>query len=372
MRRFLFHLHSVTGLIAGLCLIVIGLSGSILVFREEIDSLMMPKRVLAAADASSPRLGLDVLIVRVEEQLDSYEPVGWRPSRSPARNDQIFVAPHAGGDPKTLWVDPATGTISESPVNSSETVTGWLLELHYTLLGGHVGVLIAGVFAALLCLLGISGVWIYRNFWRSLFLLRWKLSGRIFFSDLHKMVGISSVAFNLILGFTGAYWNLTHVFGHFLQGPEPEASKIDGRIRAESLSLEGLLQQARAKIPGFEWTYLSLPANVDEPIVFYGRLENQHALRGEFGSSVTFNSQTGDLENLTNIQSVGLWNQITDSFEPLHFGTFGALPIKILWCLGGLAPGVLAITGYILWWKRKRLLAPRDRSLPLLIEERLP
>ena len=148
MRRFLFHLHSVTGLIAGLCLIVIGLTGSILVFREEIDSLMMPKRVLAAADRSAPRLGLDALIARVEDQLDSYEPVGWRPSRSPARNDQIFVAPHAGGEPKTLWVDPATGIISGSPVNSSETVTGWLLELHYTLLSGHVGVLIAGVFGS--------------------------------------------------------------------------------------------------------------------------------------------------------------------------------------------------------------------------------
>jgi uncharacterized iron-regulated membrane protein len=114
------------------------------------------------------RLGLDALIARVEEQLDGYEPIGWRPSRSPARNDQIFLAPHAGGEPKMLWVDPVTGTISGSPVNSSETFTGWLLELHDTLFGGHAGILIAGVFAALLCVLGVSGEWIYRNFWRNL------------------------------------------------------------------------------------------------------------------------------------------------------------------------------------------------------------
>ena len=353
MRRFLFQLHSVMGLVAGLCLIIIGLSGSVLVFRQEIESLMMPEQVLAA-EPSARRLDLDTLIARVEEQLDSYEPVGWRPSRSSARNDQVFVTPHAGGEPKMLWIDPVVGEIRGSPVNSSETLTGWLLELHYTLFGGHVGILIAGVLATLLCLLGISGVWMYRNFWRSLFLLRWKLSGRIFFSDLHKMVGISSVAFNLILGFTGAYWNLTHVLGHFFQGPDLPASKINGPLRAESLSLERLLQQARTKVSGFEWTYVSLPAKLDEPIVFYGRLKKQHALRGEFGSSVTFNSQTGDLENSVNVQSTDLWNQITDSFEPLHFGTFGALPIKILWCLGGLTPGVLAITGFILWWKRKR------------------
>ena len=360
MRRFLFHLHSVMGLVAGLGLVLIGLSGSVLVFRQEIESLMMPERVLAAKVASQ-RLDLDDLIARFEQQVDSYEPTGWRPSRAPGKNDQVFVAPKAGGEQKMLWIDPVTGTIHGTPVNSGRTLTGWLLDLHYTFLGGDVGMLMAGVFAALLCLLGISGVWIYRNFWKSLFLLRWNSSKRIFFSDLHKMVGISSVGFNLILGFTGAYWNLTHVLGHLLHGPDPQPAKIDGRVRAESLSLEGLLHQARTKIAGFEWRYLSLPSKREEPIVFYGRVENQHVFRGEFGSSVTFNSQTGDLENLVDIRSTDLWTQIVDSFAPLHFGTFGAWPVKVLWCVGGLAPGVLAITGFILWWKRKRPLTAGPR-----------
>ena len=155
MRRFLLHLHSVVGLVAGLGLIVIGLSGSVLVFRQEIDSLMMPERVLAA-NVSPQRLDLDVLVARLKQQLDSYEPIGWRPSRSPGKNDQVFVAPDAGGEQKVLWIDPVTGTIHGTPVTPSQTLTGWLLELHYTLFGGQVGVLIAGVFAALLCLLGIS------------------------------------------------------------------------------------------------------------------------------------------------------------------------------------------------------------------------
>ena len=106
MRRFLFFLHSWMGLIAGLGLIVIGLTGSVLVFRQEIDNLV----------------------------------------------------------------------------------------------------------------------------------LRWNLSARIFFSDLHKMVGISSVGFNLILGFTGAYWNLTHVVGHLLDGPDPKPPNIKGRVFAKTLS----------------------------------------------------------------------------------------------------------------------------------------
>ncbi len=302
MRRLLFHLHSWMGLVAGLCLIAIGLTGSALVFREEIENLAMPHRVLAS-DSSKMRLDLDGLLADLGRQLKGYEPVGWRRSRSPGRNDELLIASHVGGEPKILWIDPGTGEIRGTPTNSSQTLTGWLLELHYTLLAGEIGTFVAGVLAALLCLLGISGLWIYRSFWKSFLRLRWKLSSRIFFSDLHKMIGISSVGFNLILGFTGAYWNLTSIVGYLLNGADPEPPKMDGRVMGETVSLDVLLEQAQASLPSFEWTYISLPAEADEPVTFYGRLQDQHVLRGDFGSSVTFNSQTGAFEGLVDVSN---------------------------------------------------------------------
>ena len=353
MRRFLFHLHSWMGLAAGAALLVIALTGSALVFRREIESVVMPQRVLATHPVEV-RLGLDELVIRLREQLIGYEPVGWLPAQSRSRNDQVSVAGEDGRPPEVIWIDAATGKIHGQPTDSNKTITGWLLELHYSLLGGHIVTFLAGILATLLCLLGISGVWIYRGFWKNLVRLRFNCSARIFFSDLHKTVGISSVAFNLILGFTGAYWNLTHVIGHLVHGPDPEPPKVTGPRFSETLSLDGLLKEARSRIPDFEWTYLSFPTKLDEPLVFYGKLANQHALRGEYGSTVTFNSQTGAFEDLLDIRTSGLWNQISDAFMPLHYGTFGALPVKILWSIGGLAPGILAVTGFLLWWKRKR------------------
>jgi fido (protein-threonine AMPylation protein) len=52
-------------------------------------------------------------------------------------------------------------------------------------------------------------------------------------------------------------------------------------VFAKTLALDGLLEQARRKISGFEWTLLSLPAKADEPITFYGRLAKQHPFRAE-------------------------------------------------------------------------------------------
>jgi uncharacterized iron-regulated membrane protein len=36
----------------------------------------------------------------------------------------------------------------------------------------------------------------------------------------------------------------------------------------------------------------------------------------------------------------------------LHFGNFGGTPVKILWCLLGLAPMALFGTGALMWWNR--------------------
>jgi uncharacterized iron-regulated membrane protein len=43
-----------------------------------------------------------------------------------------------------------------------------------------------------------------------------------------------------------------------------------------------------------------------------------------------------------------------NSFEPLHFGTFGGLPTRILYVFVGLAPLILFVTGIVMWWYRYR------------------
>ena len=104
MRRFLFRLHSCLGLFAGMGLIVIGVTGSVLVFRQEIEGLMMPKRV-HAAERSNGRLDLDTLVARLREQLAGYEPVGWRPSR--AQTTKCMSLGTTAGNPRCSGSIPA-------------------------------------------------------------------------------------------------------------------------------------------------------------------------------------------------------------------------------------------------------------------------
>lgn len=352
MTKRLWQLHSWLGLIAGLGLLVIGMTGSLLVFREELESLVNPK-FIRVEPAATGRLPLDTLLTSVNQALPEYEVTGWL-VRHEERElaDVIYVIGHGTDEWQVATLDPYTGNLLASPRKGTDTLSGWLLELHYAFFADHTGVFIAGLLAVMLCLLGVSGLWLYRDFWRNFFRLRWRASARIFLSDLHKTVGISSVVFNLILGFTGAYWNLTHVIGEWIQG-EHEHAKMSGRLYGEALSLDAVMKDAATQLAGFRGNFISLPSEPEAGVTLWGSATPDNPFRSPYGSTVMFDAQTGAFKAANDIRAAGWWMQFTDMFRPLHYGTFGGLPVKILWSLGGLTPGILAVSGFLIWRKRR-------------------
>lgn len=353
MKRRLFILHSWLGLIAALGLIIVGLSGSILVFHDEIDRAMSPAQVVVTPTPAG-RLPYDTLLSGVRKAHPGHVVTGWSLGDAPDKADQLYLVPAGTSDWTFVRLNPYTGELLTTPASSSQTFTGWLLELHYSFFADHAGLLIVGLFAVLLCLLGVTGVWLYRGFWKTFFTLRWDRSARIFFSDTHKMIGITTVAFNLILGFTGAWWNLTHLFHHLVEdGGFAEEPKITQTYESTALSLDELAGKARTTLPEYQPGYISLPTSEKDFIMIYGGLESDGPFRSGYGCTATFDRTSGEMTDLTNVAEAGLWTQVLDSFTPLHYGTFGGLFVKILWSLGGLAPGILSITGVLMWYSRK-------------------
>jgi uncharacterized iron-regulated membrane protein len=349
MNKRLWQIHSYMGLIAGLGLLVIGLTGSLLVFPNQLEEAAQPGMFLAKSKLSI-RLPLDVLVKGVEKNLPDHEISSWAFASEPRAVDWVFVVKHGRRERRLVTVNPYTGAILGGPMDGSRTVVGWLMELHYTFFARTIGILLAGILAVLLCILGLSGFWIYHDFWSNFIRLRWRASRKIFLSDLHKAVGISSLAFQLILGFTGAYWNIPSAIRqfHFGNGLPPE---FPARHWSRNISLDALLQRARDALPGFDPVFIGFPAAAGAAIQILGHVGSP--FRGDYGSVVTFDPQSGAVKGTREIRKADLWTQITDTFRPLHYGTFGGIFIKLLWCAGGLTPGLLAITGFLIWRQRQ-------------------
>lgn len=373
MNKTLFKLHSWMALVAVIPLLVICLTGSILVFKHEIDSLLMEDRVRVDAEGRE-RLGLDQLRASLDRQLPDFEIVGWALFQDSGRADLVYVIERGSSEWHYALLNQYSGDVIAPPVGLTHHLTDWLLDLHYTLLMGDWGMLVSSVFSILLCLLGVTGLVLHRKFWKNFFTLRWKARLMVYFSDLHKMTGVVASPVLLILGFTGAWWNITHFAQEMAEHADGHEHHVMAqRLYGDGLSLTALQENAAQRLAGFEATYISLPWEPGANITFWGDVPSGNPLLSQYASNVTYDAQSGEFMASSDIREAGFGAKFVDSYRRLHFGNFAGLASRVAWCVIGLAPLLLAVTGLYLWFRRRekrraartRRRARRAGALPL-------
>ena len=82
---------------------------------------------------------------------------------------------------------------------------------------------------------------------------------------------------------------------------------------------------------------------------------------------VVYDHATGALKTKYDIRTGGLLQKFDDSSRKLHFGYFAGIWSKVVWCMIGLAPVILMLTGtlmFIIQRNPKTRLNKRNTSLP--------
>ncbi|KUJ83481.1 hypothetical protein AWR36_006375 [Microbulbifer flavimaris] len=353
MNKILFKLHGWMALIAFVPLLVICITGSILVFKHEIDALLIEDRVRVDA-AGRERLSLDALADSVNSSFPNHEIVGWALFQDRGRADLVYTMERGTDEWTYALLNQYTGEPLRPPMGLTHHLTDWLLDLHYTLLLGDWGMLISSVFSILLCLLGITGLILYRNFWKRFFTLCWDARLMVYFSDLHKLVGTIGAPVLLILGFTGAWWNITHFAHEMEEHADGHAHQVmEQRLYSDRLSLQALHDQAGEHIAGFEPTYITMPWEPGVNITFWGDVPSGNPLLSQYASSVTFDAHSGEFQAAADIREQSLGVKVVDSYRRLHFGDFAGVWSRVLWCILGLSPLILSVTGLTLWYRRR-------------------
>lgn len=363
MRKKLFKLHSWLALVAMIPLLVICITGSILVFKPEIDRLLMPENTVLL-HTWGERRDLDSLNHIIKQSLPRYRLGTWEVFNNSGQADIIYVIRKGTQDWYKVYFDPYQGMLLSKPVPLNHELTDWLVELHYTFLMGVKGTFVAFVFALVLLALGVTGIVLYKNFWQRLLTLRWDKQLTVFFSDLHKMAGIAASPVLLILGLTGAYWNIAE-FVHEVEGSAKPAMMIKDIPKVSALvSLDTLQTNTKVRISGFETTYIVMPYEQGKQISFYGKVPSNNPFISDYSSGASYSPDNGDFVAQWDIRKTSTLAIFLDSFRSLHFGTFGGLFTRIVWCFLGAMPLLLSVTGGYLWYVRtsKRKVAKRNRQ----------
>lgn len=374
MRKKLWHLHSWVGLICGLALVVIGTTGSILVFHQEISNAVYPEEPLNSNIApGTQRMPILELCETVKTKFPEFWIRGWLFNYDSPQRDKVYLMKHGDDQWHILHVDPYTAQTSPTPIETDQTIYGWFVDLHYTFFADHIGMAIASIFALGFLFLSVSGIYLHKPFFKALFRLRWKASSRIFFSDLHKTIGIASIPFNFILGFTGAYWNITHVAHELIEhSGEEHDHPIEHEYPQYKEQLAALPSLAEKTIPGYSLNYIFFPREEEPMYYLYGQHPGAGVFNSLYGSHIWVTAESGEVTYSQDLREAGSWTQIVDVFEPLHFGGFGGLTTKILWCLAGFSPAALSITGTLMYLKRGRKKKKKQNRIGLPAETHIP
>jgi len=220
LRRILFQIHLWAGLGIGLYVAVISLSGSVLVYRNELFNLYSPKPVIVAGSGST--MSADELKAAALRAHPDFEVTDLRAGETPSHAVEIALT--RGSVTERRLFHPFTGQDLGNMLPVGFRFTSWLRDLHDNLLGGKVGRQVNGIAALLVILLGGTGMILWwpgiRNWSRSLVVdlrANWK---RLNWS-LHSALGFWFFGFILLWGTTGAYLSLPDIFAQIFDYVEP-------------------------------------------------------------------------------------------------------------------------------------------------------
>jgi uncharacterized iron-regulated membrane protein len=356
ITRLLYSWHKWTGIVGGAFLLVILATGTAAVFKNEIDWLVTPALRI---EPIGEKLSLDARLAAVEAAYRDVRVNSFSISQDDETAD-VFALGDTEETRKTVFVDPYTSEITGE--RAGETLANVIRQTHVRFyFFGANGRIAVGVFGIVLLISSITGLIIYFPFIRVVFrqgLRFWQLRDgtRAWNADLHKLVGIVTLVFNLILGATGAVLGLENLAQYYKPLQSAIHAQPDKALKPESTagraSLDAAAFGAGDALPGFEAKRIVLPRENKNHFVLYGNVDGRFERGG--ASFVVADTQSGIALQTHSAATVstGVW--LYNLNEPLHFGDFAGVWMKIVYFLFGLTGSGLAVTGFVILYLRKR------------------
>jgi uncharacterized iron-regulated membrane protein len=307
LRRAAFQIHLWVGLLIGLYVVVLSLSGSVLVYRNELDRYLATPR--ATFNEQARAMNADQLRAAAEDIYPGWQvtniyegqttrrvarggsgPAGAGAGRGRGRGNRppdptALITVERAGEKKERLFDPYNGQDLGDSTTRGQFFVLWLVRLHDELLldrpdGPWWNGLLSFVFTVLV-LTGAIVWWPGVARWKRSLGVTWRAGWRRINWDLHSALGFWLFPFMLMWGISGWYLGM----------PEPLTNLVE---------------------------------RFSDPDGVYGERPGDIALA---------------------------W------LSRLHFGRWrdpGWGPwLKATWAIVGVVPAIMLVTGVVMWWNRK-------------------
>lgn len=366
-------IHTFTSLVSIIFLLMMCLTGLPLVFHDELDELLGYEPEVPTLPAGTPHIALDrvVAAAAAKRPREVLQYVG-------LPKDEPDIA--AVGLSKTLQTVPSDSFLdmdrrTAEVLLEKKPGTGpvaFLLKLHTDMFLGLPGKLLLGLMGFLFMVAVVSGIVLYGPFMKKLDYgtVRRKRSARIKWLDWHNLIGVSTLTWALVVGTTGTVNTWAELMlGLWQTGQlaEMTAPYRDAPRPTTLTSLDAAVATAQAAAPGMRPQFIAFPGTPFSSNNHYAVfMAGKTPLTSRLFKPALIDAGTGAL---TDMRDMPWYMQGFFLSQPLHFGDYGGLPLKIVWSLLDLATIVVLVSGLYLWLVRhrqgeRRLVHARAGSIP--------
>jgi uncharacterized iron-regulated membrane protein len=208
VKKTLFQLHWFFGITAGLVLALMGITGALYSFQEELLRAFNAD-VLKVEVRAEGVLPPAELVQRVEAQQHDKVSMLWVDVREGNAARIFFMPPPGERRGELRYADPYTGELKGEV--AGQGFFNLMLNLHRFLAMGDTGRQITGACTLMLvffCLSGLYLRWPRKALdWRTWLTFDWAKKGRAFNWDLHAVAGTWCLLFYLLFALTGLFWS---------------------------------------------------------------------------------------------------------------------------------------------------------------------
>ena len=361
-------LHKWSSLVCTVFMLLLCLTGLPLIFHHEIGHLLGTEVEAPEFAHTGPRASLDAVLATARAR---------HPGRvvqyaSQAEDDDrlwfvtMTPTPAPTEDYKSVVVDARTAQVVAEP-KFDEGFMHVMFQLHVDLFAGQPGKLFLGFMGLLLLVAIVSGVVMYAPFMRKLDFgeVRRARSPRIKWLDLHNLLGIVTLVWAFVVGATGMINTWAELIAQYWQYDQVSTllAAYQGKPlvpEAERGPMQQAFEAAHARAPGTKISFIAFPGTAyssPHHATFFMRGETP--LTSRLLHPVLIDARTAEV---TASPELPWYLTALLVSQPLHFGDYAGLPMKIMWALLDIATIIVLGSGLYLWFKRRRPRALSDEA----------
>ncbi|MCU4155644.1 PepSY domain-containing protein [Carboxylicivirga sp. A043] len=376
-KRINHWLHLWLGLLSGLVVFIVALTGAVYVFHQEIKDTLEPWRFVEAQDSAF--VPPSCLIDTARKYVPHLEPTGLTYEDKEGAAAVGFISQQVGKIAfEVVFMNPYTGTF----IKRQNVLGEGQFDFFHFIEDGHrhlwlpekIGGKVVGIGVLLFLLISLSGLilwwprkWNKQHLKRSLSIKRTSNSKRLLL-DLHNVLGFYILLFGCVLAITGLVWSFDwfgNAFYYLSSGGETKPlhehphSDISQASRTNRDSIAAIdqaffLTMSQEHNPQRIFINPSIHEE-DEPIEIVVSL-----IKGKYYKHNEYFYDRYTLAPLRmkgdRFEEASFADKLDKMNYDIHTGAILGLPGKILAFIVSLIIASLPITGFLLWWNKQRVL----------------